>query len=153
MSLTVSSYQHPWMLYLHPAISHVCNNCIRPFVMSLTVAPNQQSCLLNLHLRACMYTRTKTHKKHYHYEKISPLFFFSAVYNKTHVIPQYTSCYFCHLGRHLGYLQRWNTTTSCQSNSRMQLLLKTIRKKKVINCDSDFKWDCALKWRPFWTPS
>ena len=22
---------------------------------------------------------------------------------KTHVIPQYTTCYFCHLGRHLGY--------------------------------------------------
>ena len=42
------------MLYLHPAISHVCNNCIRPFVMSLTVAPNQQSCLLNLHIYACM---------------------------------------------------------------------------------------------------
>ena len=42
------------MLYLHPAISHVCNNCIRPFAMSLTVAPNQQSCLLNLHLHACM---------------------------------------------------------------------------------------------------
>ena len=31
-------------------------------------------------------------------------YFFSAVYhNKTNVIPQATSCYFCHLGRHLGY--------------------------------------------------
>ena len=25
--------------------------------------------------------------------------------------------------------------------------------KKFINCDSDFKWDFALKWRPSWTPS
>ena len=41
-------------VYLHPAISHVCNNCIRSFVMYLTVAPYQQSCLLNMHLHACM---------------------------------------------------------------------------------------------------
>ena len=48
------------MLYLHPAISHVCNNCIRSFVMSLTVAPNQQSCLLNFHLHTCMSEKTCT---------------------------------------------------------------------------------------------
>ena len=35
---------------------------------------------------------------------------------------------------------------------RMPLLLKTTR-KKVIDCDSDFKSDFALKWRPSWTPS
>ena len=55
MSLTVSSYQHPWMLYLHPAIGNDCNNCIRPFVMSLTVAPSQQSYLLIAH--KCMHAR------------------------------------------------------------------------------------------------
>ena len=49
-------------------------------------------------------TRTMTHKKnHYHYEKISLLFFSVQCIIITHVIPQYTSCYFCHLGRHLGY--------------------------------------------------
>ena len=55
MPRTVCSYQHPWMLYLQPAISHICNSFFRPFVMSLTDAPNQQSCMLNLHLHTCMY--------------------------------------------------------------------------------------------------
>ena len=59
MSVTVSSYQDPSILHLHPTISHVCNNCIWPFPMSLTVASNQQSylytcaykhiCLIHLH--------------------------------------------------------------------------------------------------------
>ena len=53
-SVTVSSYQHPCMLHLHPTICHVSNSCIPPFAMSLTVAPNQQLYLLNLHLQACM---------------------------------------------------------------------------------------------------
>ena len=41
-------------IYLYPTISHVCNNCMRPFAMYFTVALNQQFCLLNLHLQACM---------------------------------------------------------------------------------------------------
>ena len=45
MSATVSSYQDPCILHLHPTIRHVCNNCIWPFPMSLTVASNQQSYL------------------------------------------------------------------------------------------------------------
>ena len=59
MSVTVSSYQHPCILLLHPTISHVCNNCTQPFPISLTFASNQQSyhsgnlclqaCLINLH--------------------------------------------------------------------------------------------------------
>ena len=49
------------------------------------------------------YQNKDTHKKHYHYEKISPLFFSVQCIIKPHVILQYTSCYFCHLGRHLGY--------------------------------------------------
>ena len=40
MSVTVSSYQDPYILHSHPTISHVCNNCIWPFPMSLTVASN-----------------------------------------------------------------------------------------------------------------
>ena len=57
MSVTVSSYQHPCtcILHLHPTISHVCNNCTRPFPMSLTVASNQQSYhSVNLCIQACM---------------------------------------------------------------------------------------------------
>ena len=53
MSVTVSSYQYPCILHLHP-ISHVCINCIRPFAMSLTAAHKKQSCLLNLHLQVYM---------------------------------------------------------------------------------------------------
>ena len=53
-AVTVSSYKHPCILHLNLAISHGCNNCIRPFVKSFTSAFNQQSCLLNLHLQACM---------------------------------------------------------------------------------------------------
>ena len=54
-SVPVSSYRHPCILHLHPTISHVCNNCTRPFLMSLTVASNQQSYhSVNLFLQACM---------------------------------------------------------------------------------------------------
>ena len=35
-------------------------------------------------------------------KKISPFFSVQCII-KTHVIPQYTSYYLCHLGRHLGY--------------------------------------------------
>ena len=59
MSVTFSSYQAPFILHLHPTISHVCNHCIPPFPMSLTAASNQQSylyicaykhaCLIHLH--------------------------------------------------------------------------------------------------------
>ena len=49
------------------------------------------------------YQNNDTQKKHCHYEKISPLFFSVQCIIKTHVIPQYTSCYFSPLGRHLGY--------------------------------------------------
>ena len=45
LSVTVSSYQDPCIVHLHTTISHVCNNCIRPFPISLTVASNQQSYL------------------------------------------------------------------------------------------------------------
>ena len=54
MSVTVSSYQHPCILQLHLTISHVCNNCIGPYSISLTIAHNQQSRPLNLHILACM---------------------------------------------------------------------------------------------------
>ena len=37
-----------------PDRSHVWSSCIRPFAMSLTVKPNQQSCLLKLHLQVFM---------------------------------------------------------------------------------------------------
>ena len=54
-SVTSSSYQHPCILHLHPTISHICNNCTRPFPMSLTVASNQQSYhSVNLCLQTCM---------------------------------------------------------------------------------------------------
>ena len=46
--VTVSSYQHPRISYLHQTINHVCNNCIQPFAMPFTVAHNQQSWLLYL---------------------------------------------------------------------------------------------------------
>ena len=97
-------------------------------------------------------TRTKTHKKHYHYKKISPLFF-SVVYNKN---PCDSTIY------RLLFLPSWTTSwifynAETQQHHasqirRIPLLLKTTR-KKVINCDSDFKWDFALKWRPSWTQS
>ena len=45
----------------------------------------------------------KDTQKHYYYEKINPLFFSVQCIIKTHVIPQYTFCYFCYLGRDLGY--------------------------------------------------
>ena len=73
------------------------------------------------------FQNTDTHKKKkYHYKK---RYFFSEVYHyKPHVIPQSTSCYFCHFGRHPEYFTTLkhnnnnnnnnNTTTSCQSNSR-----------------------------------
>ena len=54
MSVTVSYYQNLCILHLYLTISHVCNNCIRPFATSIKVAPNQQSisnhmcCLLHL---------------------------------------------------------------------------------------------------------
>ena len=48
------------------------NDCIRQFAMSFTVAPNQQSCLLNLRLQACM-SDTLAHEKHsYLYSNIQP---------------------------------------------------------------------------------
>ena len=59
MSVTVSSYQDPCILHLHPTISQVCNNCIWSFPISLTVTSYQQSylqtcaykhaCLIHLH--------------------------------------------------------------------------------------------------------
>ena len=80
-------------------------------------------------------------------------FFFSAVYNKN---PCDSTIY------NLLLLPSWTTSWIFYNSEtkqhhasqirRMQLLLKTIR-KKVINSDSDFKWNFALKWRPSWTPS
>ena len=50
MSVTVSSFQDPCILHLHPTISHVCNNfCIWSFPMSLTVVIS-----VNLCIQACM---------------------------------------------------------------------------------------------------
>ena len=75
------------------------NNMILRFVLS-----TQPKVVLKVvHGLMDTITKTKTHKKHYHYEKISPLFFSVQCIIKIHVIPQYTSCYFCHLGRHIGY--------------------------------------------------
>ena len=48
ISVTVSSYQHPGILHLHPTISHVCNNCIQPFLMSCACAC-KHACLIHLH--------------------------------------------------------------------------------------------------------
>ena len=99
------------------------------------------------------YDYQNRHKKHYHYEKNESVIFFSAVYNK---ITCDSTIYI------LLFQPSWTTSwifynAEIQKHHaskilRMQLLLKTIR-KKVINCDSDFKWDFALKWRPSWTPS
>ena len=75
------------------------NNMILRFVLS----DPAKSSLKVVHGLMDTITRTMTHKKHYYYEKISPLFFSMQCIIKTHVIPQYTSCYFCNLGRHLGY--------------------------------------------------
>ena len=93
------------------------------------------------------YQNKDTPKKHYHYEKIS--YFFSAVYNQNPCdsillfLPSWTTSWIF-----------YNAETQHHASQirRMQLLLKTIR-KRVVNCDSDFKWDFALKWRPSWTPS
>ena len=54
IAVTASSYKHPFILHLNLAISHGCNNCIRQFVEYFTSALNQQLCLLNLHIQACM---------------------------------------------------------------------------------------------------
>ena len=83
-------------------------------------------------------------------KKISPFFSVQRII-KTHVIPQYTSYYLCHLGRHLVYFTTLKQK-SCQSNSPIATTVENYQ-KKVINCDSDFKWNFALKWRPSWTPS
>ena len=53
-SFILSAPMYNTQIHLYPTINRVCNNCIRPFVMYFTVAPNQQICLFNLHLQACM---------------------------------------------------------------------------------------------------
>ena len=74
------------------------NNMILRFVLS---DPAKSSLEISTWIDGYDYQNKDT-QKHYHYEKISPLFFSVQCIIKTHVIPQYTSCYFCHLGRHLG---------------------------------------------------
>ena len=118
------------------------NNMILRFVLS---DPAKSSLESSAWIRLPEQRHTK---KHYHYEKISPLFFSVQCIIKTHVIPQYTSCYFCHLGRHLGYFTR------LKYNNIMPVKFAECNfRKKVINCNFDFKWGFALKWRPSWTPS
>ena len=76
------------------------NNMILRFVLS---DPAKSSLESSAWIDGYDYQNKDTQKTHYHYEKISLLFFSVQCIIKTHVIPQYTSCYFCHLGRHLGY--------------------------------------------------
>ena len=63
LTLKVIYYQYTYLLQFHINSIHVhyictwpsvivCNNCIRPFAMSFTVAPNQHSFLFNLRLQA-----------------------------------------------------------------------------------------------------
>ena len=74
ISVTVPSYQLPGLLHLHPTISHVCNNCTRPFPMSLTVASNQQSYhSANLCLQACMSDTLARDQHTYFYHNIHNL--------------------------------------------------------------------------------
>ena len=85
------------------------------------------------------FTKRKTHKN----ITIMNVIFFSAVYNKN---PCDSTIYI------LLFLPSWTTSwifynAETQQHHayqirRMQLLLKTIR-IKVIDCDSDFKWEFA----------
>ena len=53
MSVTVSSCQHRCILHLHP--THACNNYIRSFAMSFTVAPtNSHVCLTCAYRHTCL---------------------------------------------------------------------------------------------------
>ena len=79
MSVTVSSYEDPCILHLLPTISHVCNNCIRPFPMSLTVASNQQSYLkICDYKHACLIHLLRT-SIHICYSNIQPSLLFVAL--------------------------------------------------------------------------
>ena len=49
--------------------------------------------------------------------------------------------WYCHLGRHLKYFQRWKTTTTCQSN--FPNTTKSYQ-KIVTNCELDFRLNFAL---------
>ena len=84
------------------------NNMILRFVLS---DPAKRS----LESSAWIRLPEQRHTKNYHYEKISPLFCSVHCIIKTHVIPQYTSCYFCNFGRHFGYF------TTLKQNNIMQV--------------------------------
>ena len=123
------------------------NNTILRFVLS---DPAKSSLESSAWIDGYDYQNKDT-QKNYHYEKISPFFSVQCIIKKTcdstiYILlfrPSWTTSWIF-----------YNAETQQHHASqirRMQLLLKTIR-KKVINCDSDFKWDFALKWRPSWTP-
>ena len=123
------------------------NNMILRFVLS---DPAKSSLESSAWIDGYDYQNKDTQKNHYHYEKNKSVIFCSAVYNKN---PCDSTIYI------LLFLPSWTISYNAKTQQhhasqihRMQLLLKTIR-KKVINCDSDFNWDFALKWWPSWTPS
>ena len=76
------------------------NNMILRFVLS---DPAKSSLESSAWIGGYDYQNNDTQKNIIIMKKISPLFFSVQCIIKTHVIPQYTSYYFCHLGRHLGY--------------------------------------------------
>ena len=77
------------------------NNMILRFVLS---DPAKSSLESSAWIDGYDYQNKDTHKKNITIMKKNKSVIFSVQYIiKTHVIPQYTSCYFCHLGRHLGY--------------------------------------------------
>ena len=93
------------------------NNILR-FILS---DPSKSGLEISAWIDGYDFQNTYTHTKNNTITK--KRYFFSAVYHyKPHVIPQSTSCYFCHFGRHPEYFTTLthnnNTTISCQSNSR-----------------------------------
>ena len=127
------------------------NNIISRFVLSVQSKSSLES---SAWIDGCDYQNKDIQKKTtLPLWKNKSVVFFSAVYNKN---PCYSTIYIrLYLPSQATFWIFYNVETQQHHASqirRMQLLLKTIR-KKVINCDSDFKWDFALKWRPSWTPS
>ena len=92
LSLTVSFYQDPCILHLHPTISHVCNICIQPFPMSLTVASNQQSYLLTCDYKHAGLIHLHQTNTHICYSNIKPSVLSVAL--ETHQRSS-NGCYYC----------------------------------------------------------
>ena len=113
------------------------NNMILRIVLS---GPTKSSLESSAWIDGYDYQNNDTQKKHYHYEKVSLLFFSVQCIIKTLdsticillFLPSWTTSWIFYNAE----TQQHHASQICH----MQLLLKTVR-KKVINCDSDFKWD------------